>query len=221
LFLGDYVILLGMKQLKHIFGSEPRVKIMRLFLFNDVTPYDIDEVAKRARITKPVARKEINILYKVGFLKKKQYTKEIILKPLKKSKESRMSKKKVAGWMMNENFALINPLRTLLIESPLVSTKDLISRFKGIGQVKMIVLSGIFMRDNMRLVDILIVGNKLKKKVIDKTVKNIEAEIGKEIRYALFEEKDFMYRMDMYDKLLRDVFDYKHHKVLDKFKINL
>ncbi len=210
-----------MKRLKQIFGSEPRVKLMRMFLFNKETPYDIDEITKRAKLTKPVARKEINILYKVGFLRKKQYTKEITLKPLKGTKESRVNKKRVAGWMLNEKFSLVSQLQTLLIEAPLVSKDDLPARFKGVGQIKMIVLSGIFIHDDMRLVDLLIVGNKLKKTAIERVVKTLEAEVGKEIRYAVFEEKDFMYRIDMYDKLLRDVFDYKHHKVVDKLKINL
>ena len=68
-----------MKRLKQIFGSEPRVKLMRMFLFNKETPYDIDEITKRAKLTKPVARKEINILYKVGFLRKNNIPKKLLL----------------------------------------------------------------------------------------------------------------------------------------------
>lgn len=210
-----------MKKLKYIFGSEPRVKIMRLFLFNEGVTFDIDDVLLRSKVVKAPARKEINTLHKIGFLNKKVFIKEITLKPLKKGQDVRIKKKRVSGWMLNNKFTLIDPLRTLLIESPLVSTMDLPARFKGVGQIKLLVLSGIFLQDNMRLVDLLIVGNKLKKKNIEKIIQNLEAEIGKEIRYAIFEEGDFIYRVNMYDKLLRDVFDYKHKKVVNKLKINL
>lgn len=210
-----------MKRLKHIFGGEPRVKIMRMFLFNDNTAYDIDDVVDRTKVKKQVVRKEMGVLHKIGFVHKRTFTKEIILKPLKGKKENRIKKKRVSGWILNSDFPLADPLRELLIRTPLVETEDLPARFKGVGQIKMLVLSGIFLQDHMRLVDLLIVGNKLDRKKIERTVKGIEAEIGKEVRYAIFDEKDFMYRMDMYDKLLRDVFDYKHHKVLDKLKINL
>ena len=210
-----------MKRLKHIFGGEPRVKIMRMFLFNDNTAYDIDDVVDRTKVKKQTSRKEITILHKIGFVHKRTFTKEIILKPLKGKKEKRIKKKRVSGWILNNDFPLVAPLRELLIRTPLVETDDLPARFKGVGQIKLLVLSGIFLQDHMRLVDLLIVGNKLDRKKIERTVKNIEAEIGKEVRYAIFDEKDFMYRMDMYDKLLRDVFDYKHHKVLNKLKVNL
>ena len=43
----------------------------------------------------------------------------------------------------------------------------------------------------------------------------LEAEIGKELAYAVFDTPDFLYRANMYDKLVRDVIDFPHEKVLD------
>jgi hypothetical protein len=33
---------------------------------------------------------------------------------------------------------------------------------------------------------------------------------------ALFDTEEFMYRLKMYDKLLRDVLDYPHEKIVNK-----
>ena len=44
----------------------------------------------------------------------------------------------------------------------------------------------------------------------------LEAELGREIRYAFFTTPDFRYRLGVYDRLLRDVFDYPHRVLLDK-----
>ena len=60
----------------------------------------------------------------------------------------------------------------------------------------------------------MIVGDNLKKNVIQKTVNVLESELGKELAYAVFESADFKYRVSMYDKLLRDVFDYPHEPLI-------
>jgi len=61
-----------------------------------------------------------------------------------------------------------------------------------------------------------IVGDRLDKKMIDIEVKKIESEIGKELRYAVFDTEEFMYRLKMYDKLIRDLLDYPHTKIINK-----
>jgi hypothetical protein len=210
-----------MKELKYIFGSEPRVKIMRLFLFNEDIPYDAEEVSVRGKVSLPIARKEIAILLKIGFLQKKKYIKEMTITPARKGTPAKTKKKSAAGFMLNKKLPLVDPLRGLLIESNLVSMKDMPMRFKGAGQIKLLVLSGIFVRDTDRSVDLLLVGNKLDKKMVEQSMKILEAEIGKEIRYAIFEEGDFIYRMNMYDKLLRDIFDYEYKSILNKLDVRL
>ena len=62
-----------MESLGKIFGSNHRVKVMRLFLFNETEVFDLDDISKRTRIKKPDLRKEINMLSKIGFIKKKIY----------------------------------------------------------------------------------------------------------------------------------------------------
>jgi len=45
---------------------------------------------------------------------------------------------------------------------------------------------------------------------------SIEALLGKELRYAAFETTDFQYRLSIYDKLIKDILDYQHEKILNK-----
>ena len=44
----------------------------------------------------------------------------------------------------------------------------------------------------------------------------IEAEVGKEIKYAILETDDFKYRLGVGDRLIRDIMDYPHDVALDK-----
>ena len=65
-------------------------------------------------------------------------------------------------------------------------------------------------------IDLLIVGDHLEERVLARIVHSLEAELGREIRYASFATEDFRYRLGVYDRLLRDVFDYPHRLLIDK-----
>ena len=80
--------------------------------------------------------------------------------------------------------------------------------------MKLVVTSGIFIKNHDSRVDLLIVGDKMKRGKIEEGIKRIEAEIGMELVYAVFETKEFLYRLNMYDKLVRDILDYPHEVVL-------
>ena len=85
----------------------------------------------------------------------------------------------------------------------------------------MVIVSGVFIQNPESRVDLLIVGDNLKKGAITRIVKTMEAEIGKELIFASFETPDFHYRLGMYDKLVRDILDYPHQKLLDKLNLKL
>ena len=50
-------------------------------------------------------------------------------------------------------------------------------------------------------------------------VRSLESEIGIEIRYASLSSSDLIYRAGLHDKLIRDVFDYKHQILVDKIGV--
>jgi len=41
------------------------------------------------------------------------------------------------------------------------------------------------------------------------------------VRYAAFPSDEFQYRLDVYDKLIRDVFDYPHRIIVDRIDIEM
>ena len=52
-------------------------------------------------------------------------------------------------------------------------------------------------------------------------MRTFESEIGRELRYAMLAASDFGYRLNMNDKLVRDVMDYPHRIVFDRLNIGL
>jgi len=64
------------------------------------------------------------------------------------------------------------------------------------------------------------VGDKLKRGAVDRVIKTMEAEVGRELVYAVFDTADFLYRLNAYDKFIRDVLDYPHEKIIDKLNFD-
>jgi hypothetical protein len=196
-----------MNILAKLFSSEPLVKIMRLFLMNRSVGFENKDVSKHCR-TKPAATKrEVLLLQSIGFIKKGSFIKNIMIRKVAK-------KRKVIGWFLNPEFPYLTALFDLLITSKSIDKKELISRIKKTGKVKMLVLAGAFLKDEASRLDILAVGDGISQKKFENVVRSLESEIGKELRYSAFTINEFKYRISMYDKLVCDVFDFKHEIVI-------
>ena len=200
-----------METLSKLFGGQARVRIMRLFLLNSENNFEIEEIISRSRVTKPNARKEINALSTMGFIKTKLITKE----------GSRGAKKKITTWSLNSEFQYLQSLRDLLIDPTLLLQEDLPQRFRQAGKIKLMIVSGVFIGNSKSRADVLIVGDKLKKNILQQVIKGLEAEIGKELDYVVLDTEEFKYRLDMYDKLVCDIIDLPHEKLIDNGQLSV
>jgi DNA-binding transcriptional regulator YhcF (GntR family) len=201
-----------MKQLDilgRLFGSMTRVKLMKYFLLNQEAALSVEDLAERLRVKPKIIKPDLAELAKVGMIKPKSVTKVTV-----RGKKS--TRKKLQGYLANKEFSMSEPLRSLLVDAAGTHIPDLLPRFNKIGKVVLFLVSGIFLHDNDRTMDLMIVGDRLNRNLIDRRIKELEAEIGKELRYSVFELDEFMYRLNMYDKLLRDVLDYPHEKLINK-----
>lgn len=199
-----------METLAKLFGGQPRVKIMRLFLLNSNNDFEIEEIVSRSRVSKSNVRKEINTLSGIGFIKHKIITKE----------GTRGAKKRISTWHLNQSFQHLPPIQDLLVNPSILLQEDLPERFKPIGKIKLMIVSGVFIGDDKSRADILLVCDKLKKNNLNQIIKNLEVEIGKELDYVVFNSEEFKYRLDMYDKLVCDVIDLPHKKLIDSGQLS-
>lgn len=201
--------------LSKLFGSSDKVKIIRLFLLNAEDVFMPAEVSKRTK-TKPTStRRELNLLLSLGFVCKKKKTIELEAK----NKNGTNKKKMIEGWALDSSFPLLLPLRELVLDTTPLSRVNFLRRLNKAGRMKLVVLSGIFIQNDDSRVDILVVGDKIKKSFLEKILKEVEAEVGKDLVYAVFETSDFIYRLNICDKFVRDILDYPHQKILDKLNI--
>jgi hypothetical protein len=205
-----------METLTRLLGSASKVKLIKLFIFNPHTAFDIDALSEKTKESQSKIRQELGNLDKMKLIKRRVFYKNV---EKKRQGQKSTIRSKLRGWILNENFDLLVPLHTFLVNSNHLSPKDVSKKLSKSGNIKLVIVAGVFIHDPESRVDLLIVGDHLKKSSIENTIGSIESEMGKELRYAVFETTDFQYRLGMYDKLIRDVLDYPHEKIINKLAI--
>lgn len=203
--------------LEKLFGSSARVKIIRLFLQNPNDLFNPKEISRRLKINKNLLRREIFLLEKIGFIRHKAVSINAVIK-LKNGK-LKNRKKKIQGIGLDEMFPLLASLKNLFLDTPVFNKEKLVQSLKNSGNIKLIILSGIFLQKDTSGADLLLVGDGLNRARAENALKKAEAEIGREIVFAVFDTKEFLYRFSMYDRFLRDILDYPHEKIMDKLGI--
>jgi hypothetical protein len=121
-----------------------------------------------------------------------------------------------AGYVADKRFAHYDALKVFLRTTTDVSDANITAALKKSGTVRLIVLSGLFTGAIESKVDLLVVGDRLEERALATAIRSLEAELGRELRYACFSVEQFKYRLGVYDRLLRDVFDYPNRVILDK-----
>jgi hypothetical protein len=187
--------------LAKLFGSSSRVKLLRLFLFNPRQSFTVGEAAARSYVSAPEVKRETMLLESIGVVE-------------------RATRGKGLRYTLDPEFRYISALQGLLLDTA-ARGNDLPRHLRGIGTLKFIALSGIFMGEWEGRLDVLVAGERIKERLLRERMKRLEAELGREIRFALLTSEDLLYRFTVSDKLVRDIFDYPHRIILDRLNTGL
>lgn len=186
-----------------LLGSPARVKLLRLFLFNPGIVYGIPDIAVRAQVSPATASAECRAYERMGLVR---------------ARKLRGSRGR--AYTLNTEFGYLAALQHLLLNLP-VRGADIVKRLRAVGTMKLVILSGLFVDEYDGRVDILIVGDRMQEGKVRTVIRGLEAEIGKELRYVALPTEEFLYRLGIYDKLIRDVIDYPHTVALDRLNVPL
>src|SRR3989338_5653267 len=112
-----------MEILEKILGNKGRVRLMKLFLLNRSKGFKSAEVASRSRVSPDIVRRELNLLASVNFIKKREQ-----------------------DWFFNSLFKYAAQFEELLVRSDIMNTQTVLDNFKNIGRVKLLIISGVFIK---------------------------------------------------------------------------
>lgn len=201
--------------LENLFGSVPRARILRLFIRNPEEGFRFDALISRSQVRPDAARKEIKKLMRFGLVLQDWER----IAGQKKHKGKTLFRK-VPVYKANKEFVAFRELRDLVGRVSVASRKKLLQQLNAVGRIKLAVLSGIFINNGDRArIDLLIVGENLNRRKFSAFLAHTESELGRSIQHTIMDTEEFKYRMDMYDRFLRDILEYPHEKIINRLNL--
>ncbi len=176
--------------LKKIFGSGARVKLFRQFLMNPEEEFFIRELTRVLDEQINSLRRELQNLEAIGMLKSKD-----------------RNRKKY--YQVNPHFPLLHEL-TSLVRKTDESSQKLLKKITKLGDIDVLILTGAFV-DKEGDIDLFLVGN-MKKEDVERFLSDNFA--GENLKYALMNREDFLYRIALKDKFVTKIFEEKDNLVL-------
>lgn len=208
--------------LGQLFGSNARVKILKIFLFNPEEKYYIRELARKLKLQVNSVRRELDNLEKFGILISganfnvdSVYTESLDGKEVAAGKQVKEDKQEKKYYKANADFVLFEEIKSLIIKAQILYGQDFISKLKRAGNVRLLVLAGKFVNDHSAPIDLLIVGRFNKIKLV-KLIKELEKELGREMNYTLMDTNEFRYRRDITDVFLYGILEGKNIVAVDE-----
>lgn len=205
-----------MEVLPKLFGSKDRVRLLKLFIYNQDLYFSLADLAKRSKVRTALLKRELDLFEEINFVISKK-----LIAPTSSSGKKKVPSKSVAKgkvWILNQDFFYLEHLRSIFNADFLASHDELVEKFKNCGKLKLLVLSGIFMQEGGTRADLLIVGDDLRRTIIEGVISTIESELGRELVYAILDTREYRYRLQTSDRFVRDIVDYPHRRLVDKME---
>ena len=98
----------------------------------------------------------------------------------------------------------------------------MIARLNKIGRIKLAIVSGIFLNKenpDPLVTDLLIVSDDFERRKLRAFLKSTQAEVGKEIKFAVMDKEEFQYRLAMFDRFIRALLEGPHEKLINRLGI--
>jgi len=193
--------------LEKLFDSHIKIRLFKLFLRNPDESFSYAQAHDKLLIKTNEERefkKELQKLRDIEFVLEKK-------KSTKKDGESVYS--------LNPSFTFLNELKNLVLRSSPVDQQKLAEKIHNLGKVRLAVLSGVFMgaRSSTSIrTDILVVSDVISERRFTTFIKTVEAEVGVDIKYTLLSTEEYEYRVKMFDRFLRDIFERPHVILIGK-----
>jgi len=183
--------------LEFLFGSKTKARLLRFFLMNPEQDFNINEISEKNMLKSAQARSAINEFRKNRFILERK-------------------RNGVRYFILNQKFPFLVELKGLFLKSNIYPQCSSLDKIKTIGDVKLALISGVFLNYPKSKADMVLVVNNLNRAKLKNLMASIEAEVGREISYVMMTSEEFKYRLDMLDRFLLDFFEGPHDELVDK-----
>jgi hypothetical protein len=126
------------------------------------------------------------------------------------------------AYVLNTDFEFFDELKDLVLKSSPAEKDTMIARLNKIGRIKLAIVSGIFLNKenpDPLVTDLLIVSDDFERRKLRAFLKSTQAEVGKEIKFAVMDKEEFQYRLAMFDRFIRALLEGPHEKLINRLGI--
>ncbi|QQS20689.1 MAG: hypothetical protein IPL87_03930 [Candidatus Moraniibacteriota bacterium] len=180
-----------------LFGSKTRARLLRLFILNPEKSFTTEEIAEKAILLRSHLLREARQLVKIKLLTERT-----------KAGKSLFS--------VNPTFPFFSELRTLFVRPDSSVYEVLFKKIQAIGDVRLLLVSGIFLNHHKSKADMILVVNNPSRAKLKSAIGYIEAEIGREIRFVIMNGEELQYRLNMMDRFLLEFLENPVREIVNK-----
>lgn len=206
--------------MEQLFGSKTRVKLLKLFMSSPNRSFYVREITRKIEEQINSVRRELANLLSLGIITSDSTNNKLY-------------------YEVNQKYENYEALRLLFTGKKTRATKadtavaaddkkdkketakvvDLVTADEGIwekvGNIEGLLYSGAFTRDEHSPVDVLVVGDVTSSRV-ESAVAELEKEKNRELRYAIMELDEWLYRRQVNDKFFTQIMSAKNQVVKDE-----
>ena len=182
--------------LARLFSSPLRLKVIKFFALQPDERFALADVVSALGAPRKSVQAELRSALRLG-----------ILQP-KVGRDGRM-------YMWNSAYPRAQSIQQFVIDATTPDDKVVADIFRRLG-VSTVVAAGILAQESRGDVDLLLVTRRPKDARLALAVKKLESLSAVPIRYAVMEVEEYKTRTMAYDRMLRDIFDFRHRVILGK-----
>lgn len=184
-----------------LFGSKTRVKLLHLFLNNPGKAFYVREITRLIDEQINSVRRELSNMLQVGIITSDTADNKLY-------------------YEVNQRYEHYVPLRAIFGDAKVAvadssdGTTSWQADVEALGGLRLAVLAGVLVPGSASNVDILLVGD-VRATRLNKLIKDIEKQEGRELNYSLISYDEFYYRLSVRDKFITEIINGKHRVLVD------
>lgn len=191
--------------IEQLFGSKTRVKLLHMFYSNPNRSFYVREITRKIDEQINSVRRELSNLLSIGLISSDTNNNRLYYEVNQKYEYY-----EPLAAIFGDGSKKITP-KTIAAGGDAADTSDI----RSIGNVDIALYTGRLTRDETAGIDVLLVGDINHTKA-QKFMANLEAQEGKELRYTTMSVSDFMYRQQIKDRFVANIFAAKKQVIVDK-----
>lgn len=204
--------------IEQLFGSKTRVKLLQLFFSNPNRAFYVREITRKIDEQINSVRRELANLMSIGIINSESSNNRLYYevnqdyehyKALSLVFGGKTTKPTKKGAKTDE----MDDEPEAQVEHPLAK------EVRNLGRVELALLTGIFTRDALAGIDVLIVGD-INQNKLSKFIGDLEKDENKELRFTVMPKSNFVYRQQINDRFINNVLAAKKQIIVNNQAID-